>query len=120
MPTILPATLPLKSKIGVLSQSFPPCATYTEDDIPDLTGKVVIVTGSNTGIGKECARVNSRSSPCSSCTNSISNDLVYLRPFSLTAQRSTWCVSCAGTEGGKELIEVRIGGTLASEGRGRA
>lgn len=30
------------------SQTFPPKSKFSVDDIPDLTGKVAIVTGSNT------------------------------------------------------------------------
>jgi len=42
---------------STISQMFPPKTKFTVDDIPDLSGQVIIVTGANTGIGKESAKV---------------------------------------------------------------
>ncbi|KAI0169712.1 putative short-chain dehydrogenase [Hypoxylon sp. FL1284] len=42
---------------STFSQMFPPKPTFTENDVPNLQGKVYLVTGSNTGIGKELARM---------------------------------------------------------------
>jgi retinol dehydrogenase-12 len=33
--------------LSVVQQSFPPHPTWAVDDIPDLTGKVAIVTGAS-------------------------------------------------------------------------
>jgi len=39
------------------SQIFPPSPKFTESSLPDLSGKVYIVTGSSAGVGKELARL---------------------------------------------------------------
>ncbi|KAH8110191.1 NAD-binding protein [Phellopilus nigrolimitatus] len=40
-----------------VDQSYPPAPKFTEADVPDLSSKVIIVTGGNTGVGKETAKV---------------------------------------------------------------
>ncbi|KAI0350182.1 NAD-P-binding protein [Trametes cingulata] len=43
----------LRRQATVIELAFPPKPTFTVDQIPDLTGRVVIVTGGNVGIGYE-------------------------------------------------------------------
>ncbi|KZP21940.1 NAD-P-binding protein [Athelia psychrophila] len=40
----------------VLWQMFPPTPKYSVDEMPDLSGKVIIVTGANAGVGKETVK----------------------------------------------------------------
>lgn len=48
----------MEPSLSRLWTSFrPPKSHFTEENIPDLQGKVSIVLGSNTGIGKEVARI---------------------------------------------------------------
>ncbi|KAI1289058.1 short-chain dehydrogenase [Xylaria venustula] len=42
---------------SMLTQFIPPKPKFTENNVPDLSGKVYLVTGSNTGVGKQLVRL---------------------------------------------------------------
>jgi retinol dehydrogenase-12 len=44
--------------ISMISQTFPGQPTWTAKDMPDLSGKICIVTGGNAGVGYETVKVN--------------------------------------------------------------
>ncbi|CAE7226720.1 unnamed protein product [Rhizoctonia solani] len=67
---------------SILEQIFPPAPTWSIDEIPDLHGKVFVVTGGNAGIGLETCQVllskNAKVYIASRCPKRVQRALEYL------------------------------------------
>ncbi|KAH9037554.1 NAD(P)-binding protein [Lactarius hengduanensis] len=83
------------STVSVLQQTFPSKPKWGVNDIPDLTGRVIIVTGSNTGIGKETVK-----------QLLAHNAKVYLAARS--AQKANEAIAELKNETGKEAIFLQL------------
>jgi len=81
--------------LSFLQQSFPPRPTWGINDIPDLTGKVILITGGNSGVGKETAK-----------QLLVHNAKVYLAARS--AQRATEAIDDLEKETGKRAIFLQL------------
>lgn len=81
---------------SLLSQTFPPPPHFDGDrDIPDLTGKVILVTGGNTGIGYDT---------CLTCLKKGAK--VYLAARS--EQRALGALKRLKEESGKDAIWLKL------------
>nr|ANM86497.1 putative short-chain dehydrogenase/reductase [Cladonia uncialis subsp. uncialis]AUW31407.1 putative short-chain dehydrogenase/reductase [Cladonia uncialis subsp. uncialis] len=56
-PAPRPPTAPRLPLSSYFTQMYPPKPAFTEKNVSDQSGKVYIVTGSNTGVGKEVAQI---------------------------------------------------------------
>ncbi|KAH9970071.1 NAD-P-binding protein [Russula compacta] len=81
--------------VSLAQQSFPPRPSWGVDDIPDLTGKVIIVTGGNAGVGRETVKVLLNH-----------NAKVYLA--ARTATKANAAIADLKNETGKEAIFLQL------------
>ncbi|KAH9037555.1 NAD(P)-binding protein [Lactarius hengduanensis] len=82
-------------QLSLFQQSFPPKPKWGVNDIPDLTGKVILVTGGNSGIGKETVK-----------QLLAHNAKVYLAARS--AQKANEAIAELKNETGKEAIFLQL------------
>ncbi|KAI9443883.1 NAD(P)-binding protein [Lactarius indigo] len=81
--------------LSLMSQFFPPKPKWDVNDIPDLTGKVIIVTGGNAGVGKDTVK-----------QLLVHNAKVYLAARS--AQKANEAIAELKNETGKEAIFLQL------------
>jgi len=81
--------------LSALQQAFPPKPTWGVNEIPDLTGKVILVTGGNSGVGKETVK-----------QLLAHNAKVYLAARS--AQKATEAIAELKNETGKQAIFLQL------------
>ncbi|KJA23089.1 hypothetical protein HYPSUDRAFT_40211 [Hypholoma sublateritium FD-334 SS-4] len=83
------------SGTSILSQVFPARSKFSVEDIPDLTGKIIIVTGTSAGIGKATAKALL-----------AHNAKVYIATYN--EEKSAKVISDLKAETGKEAIFLKL------------
>jgi hypothetical protein len=109
----------LSSNMGLMyflstmyKQGYPPKAQWGVDDMPDLTGRVVMVTGGYAGIGAEMVKASARSEmhyhvmrPCFECLRA---------PFRISLSHACLCEGCADIDGIYFFDERRLSSTTTA------
>jgi len=80
---------------SLINESMPPKSKFSVDHIPDLSGKVMIVTGANTGVGYETAKALL-----------LHNAKVYIAARSL--EKSTEAIKKLKAETNKDAIFLKL------------
>ena len=84
-----PCTTALKNDINFVAQTFPPKPKFSVDQIPDLTGRVMIVTGATLSLYPSSALHTCRSPRRNPQEETPASDITQSKPYSSITLLST-------------------------------